>query len=156
GIAAVPGLLYYPEAERLPEAAPETFAEAERLEFTVNDLRGAARIYDRLASAADAATRAGALTRLGRVERKLHDTAAADRAYDRLSQVPHAAVAGLPSSLIAREGRASLYQDSHRTGELAHEAAAFQNDLRTGRWQLTRQQFEFYSGEAAAWLGQPA
>lgn len=156
GIAAVPRLLYYPEAARLPEAAPETFAQAERLEFTVNDLAGAARIYERLAGAADAPTRADALTRLGRVERKLHDTAAADRAYDRLSRISHAAVAGLPSSLIAREGRASLYQETHRTGELSHEAAALQNDLRTGRWQLTKQQFEFYSDEAAAWLKQPA
>lgn len=152
GITAVPGLVYYPEAVRLPEAAPETFAEAERLEFTANDLRGVERIYDRLSSAADAATRAGALTRLGRVARKLHDTAAAERAYSTLLQTPHAGVAGLPSSLIAREGRATLYQETRRTGDLAHEAAALQKELQTGRWQLTRQQFEFYSDEAASWL----
>ena len=45
GIAATPGLLYFPEAMRLPEAAAATFLEAERLEFAGNDAAGAARIW---------------------------------------------------------------------------------------------------------------
>jgi len=155
GIAAVPGLVYYPQAALMPEAAPETFADAERLEFTVSDLAGAARVYERLAAKADGPIRAGALTRLGRVERKLHDTAAAHRTYERLSQIPQAGVAGLPSSLIAREALATLFTEIDRPGALAREAAALHNDLRTGRWQLTKQQYEFYWAETVAWLGRP-
>jgi len=153
GITAVPGFLYYPETVRLPEAAAGAFVEAERLEFTVNDLAGAARIYERMAGAADAPTRAGALTRLGRVERKVHDTEVAEGFYARLAQIAHAGVAGLPASLIAREGRASLFAETHRTGDLVREAAALQRDLRDGRWQLTKQQYDFYLSESAAWLG---
>jgi signal transduction histidine kinase len=152
GIIATPGLLYYPESARLPEAQPATFAEPERLEFTANDAVGAGHAYEQLANSPDPATRAGVLTRLARIQRKLHRTAEAERAYDRLAQIPHAGMAGLPSGLIAREGRATLYAETHRTGDLARESAALERDLRGGRWQLTRQQYEFYLAEAATWL----
>ena len=162
GIAANPGLPYYPEAERLPEGPAGTFTDAEQLEFAAantaddaaHNLKGAARIYERLAGGVNAATQAGALTRLARVERRLRHAAEADRAYDRLAQLARTGVEGLPAGLIAREGRASLYQETHRTGDLAREAEALQNDLRAGRWQLDKEQYESYSADAAAWLGQ--
>src|SRR6185369_1997617 len=37
--------------------------------------------------------------------------------------------------------------------ELHKEAAALDEDLNSGRWQLTKAQYEFYSAEARAWLG---
>ncbi len=150
---AEPGLLYCPLPAAEPEAPPEVFAEAERLEFARNGPAAAAATYQRLADAAEPAVRAGALTRLARVHRRLHDPAAAARAYDRLAQIAHAGVAGLPAGLIARAGRASLFEETHRIADLHLEAAALQNDLRDGRWQLTRQQYELYASQAATWLG---
>ncbi|MBI4902763.1 MAG: HAMP domain-containing histidine kinase [Acidobacteria bacterium] len=153
GIAAQPPLLYYPEAADLPEAPVGTFTEAERMEFTVSDPAPVIGIYEKLTASPDAAVPAGSWTRLARIYRKQRDAGKAERAYDRLAQIPDVAVEGLPASLIAREGRANLFSESRRTSDLQREAAAFQEDLQAGRWQLTKQQYEFYSSEAANWLG---
>jgi signal transduction histidine kinase len=152
---AEPGLLYYPDFVKPAEAPQGAFADAERLEFALQNLSPAALAYERITGSADAAIRAGALTRLARVYRKLHDSSSAEHAYTRLARIPSADVGGLPAGLIAREGRASLFAETHRTSELQREAAALKNDLRSGRWQLTKQQYEFYASEAAAWLGKP-
>lgn len=148
-----PGLLYYPQPPPLREAPSETFAEAEHLEFAANYAPAAAQIYEKLSAASDPAIRAGALTRLARIDRKRHDPASAERAYHRLAEIADAGTAGLPAGLISREGLATMFQETARTADLLHTAAAFQADLQGGRWQLSKQQYEFYSSEAAAWLG---
>ena len=152
---ADPGLLFYPDTARPTEAPQEAFAEAERLECAKQDLPSAARAYEPMAGSTNPATRAEALTRLARVYRKLHDVAKAELAYSRLAKIPSATVAGLPAELIAHEGLATLFAETHRAGELSREAEALQNGLRRGRWQLTKQQYEFYASEAVAWLGKP-
>jgi signal transduction histidine kinase len=154
-VRAQPALLYYPEQPRLQEAPPGTFAEAERLEYAANDLAGAAKIYEKLLAAANPAIRAGALTRLARIHRKRHDPASAQSSYDRLAQIAQASVAGLPAGLISREGLASMFQEMHRNADLLREASSLQSDLHSGRWQLTKQQYAFYTSETAAWLGKP-
>jgi len=147
------GLLYYPQAPKRPEAAASLFVEGEQAEFARSDLNAAALIYEQLAANADVGVRAGALTRLARVRRKMKNPDAAARAYSLLSEIAGANVSGLPADLIAREGRASLFDETRRTAELRGEAEAFLKDLRSRRWRLTKPQYEFYWSEAESWLG---
>src|SRR6185295_1390511 len=74
-------------------------------------------------------------------------------AYDRLAQMTDVRVEGIPASLIARVGRASLFEEIHRTADLRREATALDQDLRNGRWQLLQSEYAFHSGQAREWLG---
>jgi two-component system phosphate regulon sensor histidine kinase PhoR len=150
------GLLYYPEPTVLPEAPSAPFAEAERLEFALHDPAGASSIYRRMAESPDVAVRAGALARCGRALRRTGDRAGAIRAYGQLGQITGWAIGGLPVSLVAREGLAMTYEEAHETGQMAREATALRKDLRSGRWELTKEQFSFYDGEADRWTGKSA
>jgi signal transduction histidine kinase len=151
------GFLYYSDFLLVTggEAPPETFADAEKLEFAGHKPAAAAQSYEKLARVSNPAVRAGALTRLARIRRRQNDSKGAEAAYRDLEQIPNAAVGGIPAGVIAREGIASLFQEKGRTQELMSEAVAFQSDLINSRWRLTKQQYEFYASETAAWLGKP-
>jgi signal transduction histidine kinase len=146
-------LLYYPTSPRPDQVADSRFAEGEKAEFARNDLTAAADSYSRLTADPEDAVRAEALARLARVRRKSKDFAAAIRAYDQLAEISGAAVSGLPADLVAREGRASVFQETNRTADLQQEAAKLAGELRGARWQLTKSEFEFFSSEAEAWMG---
>ena len=112
-------------------------------------------MYEQLAGgrSTDASVRAGALARVARVRRKLGDVPSALQAYRELNPFGQTSVEGLPSSLVARAGRATLFQDTHRVANLAAEAAGLQQDLGQGRWQLLEGGYDFYSEQAGIWLG---
>jgi signal transduction histidine kinase len=145
------GLLYYPEIPPFPEAPINRFADGEQAEFARDDLQSAVAVYERLAATADSAIRAGALVRLARVYRNMKKPASALGAYSQLLEISDIPVSGLPAGLIAREGRASVFSEQRRSKDLRDEAEAFRRELQTGRWQLTRAQFEFYLSEAESW-----
>jgi signal transduction histidine kinase len=127
-------LLYYPMAASDPEAPAEIFSEAEALEFQDGQLPKAAAVYRALAESKDAAVHAGALLRLGRVQRKAGHEEEARAAYARLATIGGVRVAGAPADLVAR----------HELGD-----GSLRGDLLNGKWHLTRGQFEFYYGDAA-------
>ncbi|MCH7749662.1 MAG: HAMP domain-containing histidine kinase [Acidobacteria bacterium] len=149
------GLLYYPEPGQAPEAPTAPFIEAEQAEFARRDLVAAGNLYTALASGTDTAVRAGALAGLARIRRKGQYPDAALAAYDELAELSGVRVAGLPPGLVARTGRARVLEDTGRASELRDEAARLDEELRSGRWQLTKSQHQFYSAEARRWLGQP-
>jgi signal transduction histidine kinase len=146
-------LLYYPMRPGIATAPAEVFAEGEHLEFGTGDLQTAAATYRALTSRGDPAVRAGALLRLARVRRKLGDADGALQTYDRLESLEDVALDGLPADLVARVGRASIFSEAHRDAELRREAAALQREMATGRWHLLGAEYDFYSGQASAWLG---
>ena len=146
-------LLYYPFRVRPPAAPSETFGRGEQYEFAERDLDLATREYSRLVRSANPPVRAGALARLARVRRKQHDAGAALMAYEQLSQIENADVEGLPSTLVATVGRASVFDAEGRLTELRREADALRADLARGRWRLERTEYEFYSMQAGSWLG---
>ncbi|MBI2185697.1 MAG: hypothetical protein HYU37_01080 [Acidobacteria bacterium] len=146
-------LLYYPFPARPPAAPSEAFDRGEQYEFADRDLYLAAREYSRLVRSANPAVRAGALARLARVRRKQHDAGAALVAYEQLSQIRDADVEGLPATLVATVGRASVLEAEGRLSELRREADALRLDLSRGRWRLLKTEYEFYSMQAASWLG---
>ena len=149
------GLLYYPEPGQASESPPAPFVEAEHAEFARRDLVVAGSLYAALASGADTSVRARALAGLARVCRKGQRPDAALAAYDELAEISGVRVAGLPPGLIARTGRARVFEETGRTSELRDEAAQLDQALRRGRWRLTKSQYQFYSAEALRWLGQP-
>jgi signal transduction histidine kinase len=146
-------LLYYPFRARLPAAPSGTFDRGEQYEFADRDLDLAIREYSRLVRSANPSVRAGALARLARVRRKQHDAGAALQAYEQLSQIGDADVEGLPATLVANVGRASVFEAEGRRFDLRREADAFRMDLSRGRWRLAKTEYEFYSTQAESWLG---
>ena len=146
-------LLYYPDSFQRQVPATRIFDEGEQLEFAKHDTAGAIRIYTGLAASQLPVIRAGALNRLARLHRKLHAPDAALAAYDRLARMPASSVEGMPAGVVARLGRASLFEETHRTAELQREAAALDRDLRNGRWRLTKSEYAFHSAQARQWLG---
>jgi signal transduction histidine kinase len=149
-------LLYYPEIPQHTASTEARFAEGEQAEFARNDLKAAAAFYARLIDTQDTSVRAAALTRLARVHRKAKDYEKALQAYDNLSGLVAAAVDDLPSGLVAREGRATIFAETNRAADLKKEADALRHDLRTGRWRITKSQYDFCTAEADAWFGTPA
>jgi signal transduction histidine kinase len=146
-------LLYHPFRARPPAAPSETFDRGEQYEFADRDVDLAGREYSRLVLSANPAVRAGALTRLARVRRKQDDAGAALMAYEQLSQIGDADVEGLPATLVATVGRASVFEAEGRLSELRGEADALRLDLSRGRWRLAKTEYEFYSMQAGRWLG---
>ena len=146
-------LLFYPEASRARATMSEAFVAGERLEFSASDLAGSAREYSRIAQSPDMNARAGALARLARVQRKQQDTNAALSTYDELARIESASVDGMPAPLLARVGRASVFESTGRAAELRAEADILRRDLRDGRWRLVKAEYEFYAKQANEWLG---
>ena len=108
-------LLYYPPSATPPAAASAVFMSGERLEHVANDLTAAAREYARSTTSATPSLRAGALARLARVRRKQGDLDAALAIYAQLARLDAVDVDGLPAALVARVGRASIFERAGRT-----------------------------------------
>jgi signal transduction histidine kinase len=133
---------------------PAVLTEGERLEFSsASDRAGAARIYKGLTTAQIPAVRAEAFARLARVRRKLGDIQGALDAYDELASIKRATVDGLPAGLVARIGRATIFEQAHRTADLRTEAEEIKAAITNADWTLTKAEYEFYSAETARWLG---
>jgi signal transduction histidine kinase len=144
---APPGhLLFYPHAAPEPEAPDADFREGETYEFRGQQPLSAIPCYARLARADDRAIRAGALLRLARVLRKTGQANESLAVYRQLSAIRGARVAGTPADLVARHAICAM---DGRKQDAEHLLA----ELRDGRWQLRRGQFEFYWDEAAKMAG---
>src|SRR5579863_1907718 len=134
--ARPPGqLLYQPEPPAKPDPASAVFADAELLEFGQGQPAKALEAYQRLSLASNTAIRAGALIRMARVVRNIGNADKARAAYEKLAAMEGVAAEGEPADLLARH---ALFELTGGGGE------AIRHDLLTGRWRLTRGQFQFY------------
>src|SRR5262249_48498566 len=97
-----------------------------------------------LARSPDAAVRAAALIRLARVLRKRGDIVGAVRAYDMLFELRQTRVGGEPAELIARQGRARIFEETGAAQQLQQEAAGLARVLCSGALPIDRVTFEFY------------
>ncbi len=139
-------LIYSPAPSPEPEAPASAFVEGEGLEFSQRQPEKAAEWYARLAESKDAAIRAGALMRLGRVTRSVGRLDASRAAYERLRAISGARVAGAPAELVARHALCELFPNSA-------QASSLKQDLLNARWSLSRSQFEFFLEEAGRLTG---
>ena len=151
---APPGrLLYYPVLPERREAPEGLFRQVEEFEFGTRDYQAAIARCRELSSSSDPATRAGALLRLARNLRKLGQHQAALDIYDELGRMQSVTLGGIPADLVARRARCSVLDELGRSEDLHREAAALDTDLRTGRWQLDRASYLYFSEQAHSWLG---
>jgi signal transduction histidine kinase len=154
GVTARPetGLLYQPITVAVREVDSQALVHAERLELT-GDIERAAAAYAQLTRSNDKHLRAEGLTGVGRVARKRRRPAEAIHAYDQLETLIEVDVAGLPPGLIARVGRAAVFEDTHDRTALIREAEALASDLSAGRWRISRSTYAFYRTQAIQWIG---
>jgi signal transduction histidine kinase/predicted negative regulator of RcsB-dependent stress response len=154
GVEAYPSarLLYYPVVSPSHEPQASVFARVEAAEFRDLDFVAAARVYRRQAQSGDATVRAGALLRLARAERKAGDSDAALATFAELAVLRSTSVGGLPAELVARSARLDLLHDASRDDDLRSAAESLYTDLHSGRWRVTRAQYEFYSAELCEWI----
>jgi signal transduction histidine kinase len=147
--ASPPGqLLYYPFPPPDPEPYSKTFEEPELFEFAESQPAEALRGFERLTRSANPAIRAGALLRTARVLRNLGRREESIAVYRELANSEES-VAGVPAALAAR---LMICELSHNP----QAAVDLRNDLSSGRWRLTRRQFEFYWSEAGRIAGTAA
>ena len=148
-------VLFVPDAPVMASTVAPALGAAEALEFG-GDLPAALRQYQIAAASGTDTSRAAALVRVARVQRKLRRPGDALATYDRLVALETTRVDALPASLVGRVGRASVFSETGDRDRLHQEAAALRDDLLAGRWPLTQAQFSYYRSEASAWLGAPA
>ena len=145
-------LLYYPFL-LLPKEAPDSsFMAGEVLEFQKQDYAGAIAVFAKQARSKDPATRAGALLRLARNLRKNRQLQEALAAYRQLAELDSITLGGVPAELLARQASCSVLEELRSSTELRRAAAALQEDLAHGRWQLDRASYQFYSKQVSRWF----
>jgi signal transduction histidine kinase len=147
---------FVPTRPQLPEADAVALRAAEALEFAERpDPSRVIAAYRALAASGPPENRAAALARLAALLARSGDPTSAMRTYEQLDEFDNVAVVGLPASLVASVGRAALAAKSNRAGDPKHAASTLARDLASGRWMLTRAEFDYYIAQAAEWLGSP-
>lgn len=138
-VAAYPArpLLFVPEPPP-PGPLPKGFEAADKLEFREQNYGAAVEALRPLAE--QPATRAEALLRIARLERRLNHPEAALAAYDRMSRETAVSADGVPYALLAAGARCELLAGGAAADQL--RAALLQ-----GRWPLHRETFEYYWAE---------
>jgi signal transduction histidine kinase len=147
-------LPFGPTRPQLPEAVESAFAAASALEFAEPpDLQGAITAYRALSASGPPEQRAAALARLAPLLARSGDTSGGLGIYEQLDRFDGVAVGGLPASLVAKIGAGTLLATSNQTAGLKRTAASLTRDLARGRWRLNVSEFNYYSAQAAEWLG---
>jgi signal transduction histidine kinase len=89
-------------------------------------------------------TRAEALLRLARIERKANRLQASLEAYQQLETEEAINRSGIPYSLLAANARCQVLAQMGRGDAAASEARTLRVSLLSGRWPLRRETFEYY------------
>ena len=155
GVQATPSshLLYYPDINMPPTKSDVAFEAGERLEFQQHDYAGAADRFRALARLTNVSTKAGALLRLARTQRRLGRSRDALRTYGQLSTLVDATAAGLPADLVGRRARCLLLNELGLTADRARDARALRRELLDGRWRLNQGTLRTYVAETNEWSG---
>jgi len=148
-------LPYYPAVQDPSEVNAASFISVDDLEFQKKDYTGALRALNATAHNGEPASAGGALLRIARIHRKSGDISSALAAFTELSNLGDARVDGIPAALVARQGRALIFESTAMRDELQREATSLCNDLEKGRWQLSRAVFESSYEQARNWVAAP-
>ena len=155
-------LLSYPAVPRPTEPTTDAFAAGEALEFRAGDFESAIAEFQRLADSSDssgsnaAQTRAGALLRLARNQRKAGHPEAALTTYTSLGAIRQVRLGGQPADLVALRARCDLLAELGRHDQLRTEAERLDADLHNGRWQLERATYLHFALETLRWVADDA
>lgn len=152
GVRAFPRrrLLYYPVLPAVEEPYLLSLTSG-RQAGPGADLETALVYYQETAASDDPRLRAEGLLGLAATQVRAGRPDAALATFGAL-QDPDVLVDGRPAELVARIARSDLMA-SLRRPELAREVARLDQDLHTGRWQLTRAAYQHYAAEVQRLLG---
>ncbi len=158
GVSAYPKgrLVYHPALPDSPGLPPDTFAEGERLEFRTREHDQAIATFRRQAVSTDLQTRAGALLRVARVQRKAGRFQDALATYDELGVLGAVPVESLPAELLARHARCAVLASQGRLADLRTETERLQELLLAGAWTIGRGTFLHYMEESETFLRRAA
>jgi signal transduction histidine kinase len=140
-------LIYYPALPALEEPYLPPLVVSRASARVLTDPKAAIELFESLVHNAEPQTVAESLLGLANAQIKMGQFDAALATYARLNR-PAPFVAGRPAELLGRIGRADLLVSLGRQLELAEEVRRLDRDLSGGRWQLTRETYLHYSGEA--------
>ncbi|MBK7931234.1 MAG: HAMP domain-containing histidine kinase [Bryobacterales bacterium] len=149
-------MLYDPAAEAAPEVTPRDLGAVELFEFQPGRAAEAIAAYRRLADSPHLAMRAGALLRMGRINRNQGHNDQALQAYGQLAAMRDARVAGAPAELVARLAMAEILMRRDRGPEAIEQALRLRRGLEAGKWLLAHGQFLFYWQEVGRLLNDGA
>ncbi len=146
-------LLYRASVDSLAVPDSPLLAVAESHEFRSRDFDRAATAFRALVRSSDTRLRAAALLGLGRVLRKAGDHAGALRTYGDLDALGSVTVAGQPASLVAKQARGRVFEETGDRMKLGQEAVALSEALAKGDWSIDRPTFEVYQELVRRWGG---
>ena len=66
--------------------------------------------------------------------------------------VPEVSIAGVPADLVARRASCVLLEELGRPERLQLEASSLDEGMRSGRWNLDRESYLYYSSQVAKWV----
>lgn len=154
GVYALGGRLAYAVDPRLlPEAPSRIFSIGEEAEFRTNRWAESAGSYRKLTMSREAAVRAGAWLRLGRVLRKLGRPEEAIQAYRQLSKIDAVAAGGAPAQLVGLWAICDIHEETSNRDQLKTLAVEFSAALDSSQYALGRDTYEAYAEDAARWSG---
>jgi signal transduction histidine kinase len=146
-------LPYYPALPRSLD--PPYLAAIDELEFQKDDFAGALSALHAMAADKKSGYLGDVLLRIARIQTKRGDFSSAIDAFTEMGKLGAVQVEGLPAGLIARQGRALIFEKTGRRDDLQREAATICEDIENGRWILVAGQFQQYDNQAREWLGRP-
>jgi signal transduction histidine kinase len=144
---------FLPVVAPLPQPPDEAFAAGEHAEHRFGDTTRALQIYSLLSDSSDAAIRAGALLRLGRLQYRLRQRNEALATYERLATIDGIGIADAPAALAAIYLRSRLFESERRADALRREGQRLLGELNVARWPLTAAAYELYRADATRWAG---
>lgn len=145
-------LLYFPAVPIHEEHIVSAFAAGEAYEDR-DDLAGAIQYFDELKKTTDdVLTRAGALVRLARDQRRIGRLDQALGTYSELAQLGAVSSVVGPSDLLAWRKRCEILRELGLMADLAREARALESELNRGHWPLTHQAYDDYVREVRQWI----
>jgi signal transduction histidine kinase len=146
-------IAYLPSIVPLHQASTAILTRIDEIEFRQHNSAISIQYFHELANSDDLAVRAAGLLSLGRTLEALGQTNQALAVYGQLATMDSVALADTPASLVGAYARCKLLEGQRRFAELKNEGQRFENDLHSGRWNLTAPLYWLYSRDAAKWAG---
>jgi signal transduction histidine kinase len=149
-------LLFVPEVPTPGEPQVHAFDAADELELREQQYDRAIAALQPLLDAP--ATRAEALLRIGRIERKANRPQAALDTYKRLETEEAVNPSGMPYALLAANARCQIFTQLGKRENGMSEARSLRAALLEGRWPIRGETFNYYWAELGSFgidLAQP-
>jgi signal transduction histidine kinase len=140
-------LLFVPEVPVQGQPQAHAFDAADELELQEREYDRAIAVLQPLLNGS--ATRAEALVRIARIERKANRPQAALDTYKRLESEKGLNVSGTPYAVLAADARCQIFIQLGKRENAMDEARSLRDALLEGYWPIRHETFNYYWAELA-------